>query len=121
MNASVIQEIANQLGVAVDQVQQMIPMYASMKAAASMFAFILCVTVFLITCPTGIYCLKRAVACFKEDVDETAWTLSSIFTLLIALFMLVFATGTAFSVYMWTCFPDATFYQMLFDSVRRAK
>lgn len=117
MDSSVIQEIANQLGMAVDDagtfIQQCLPQYASLQIFYNVMWMIVFVVLIVIT----VIVARKIFIHQQHDMGgEFCTTIIIVGAALVAVFMimLVCSIGNAIG---WIVFPEASLIDMLFDYV----
>lgn len=135
MDSTVIQEIANQLGMAVDQAGQFIteqlPAFAGLKVMQATVPIVICWALFVI--PSIVSVVSVIIAnksCKKNNADDSKCrkTLDDFYSFwvfvvsgLIALVMLVIAllvTGFSFTeIVGWSQYPQAMLIDMALNAV----
>lgn len=115
MNSTVIQEIANQLGMAVDDagtfIHQCLPQYASLQIFYNVMWMIAFVVLIVIT----VIVARKIFIHQQHDMDgEFCTTIIICSATLVAVFMipLVCSIGNAIG---WIVFPEASLIDMVFD------
>lgn len=127
MNEKVIEEIANQLGLAVDQasqlVAQVIPQYAAMKVmerSIEAAGFVLLVIVSAVVAIIAIRNYKRApemVSVFDRDEKEK-WFYIALTSLLVGAFATAITLFLVQQAAGWAMFPDAKVAEMVLDAIK---
>lgn len=104
MDATTVQEIANQLGIAVDQLSSYIPVYAQTQITSSIVAMTITFGIFLIA-------LIIDIILYKRDF-ETAYFVS--FCIAALAFITLFFEIIIFIPYIieWSICPEITFMKM---------
>ena len=117
MDSSVIQEIASQLGMAVDDagafIQQCLPQYAGLQIFYNVMWTILWIALIIVT----VVVARKIFVHQQHDMDgEFCMTIIVCSTVLVAMFVmqLVCNIGDAIG---WAVFPEASLIDMVFDCV----
>lgn len=115
MDSTVIQEIATQLGIAVDDasafIQQYLPQYANLRIFYDIMWMILCVVIACITVKIG----RILFICDSDDnYGDFCSVIIFICTSIVVICIIIFiiAVGNAIG---WVMFPEASFIDMVFD------
>lgn len=117
MDSSVIQEIANQLGMAVDDagafIQQYLPQYASLQTLYNVMYIILWIMLIAIT----VVAARKIFVHQQHDMDGEFCTMTIVVSTIFIVFFiysLICAIGNAVG---WAMFPEASLIDTVFDCV----
>lgn len=118
MDSTVIQEIANQLDMAVDDagvfIQQCIPQYAGLQVLYNVMYMILWIVLIVIT----IVVARKIFVYLQHNMDgEFCMIIIICSTIIVALLImpLVFSIGNAIG---WAMFPEASLIDTVLDCVK---
>lgn len=118
MDSTVIQEIANQLGIAVDDasafIQQYLPQYANLHIFYNIMWMILCVVIACITVKVGrILFIRDRDDNYGDFCSVIIFICTSIVVICIIIFII--AVGNAVG---WVAFPEARLIDTVFDCIK---
>lgn len=118
MDSTVIQEIASQLDMAVDDtsvfIQQCLPQYAGLHILYNVMYAIICIALIIIT----VVVARKIFVHQQHDMDgDFCTTIIVLSTIVVALcaFCLVCNVGNAVG---WAVFPEASLIDTVFDCVK---
>lgn len=117
MDATTVQEIANQLGIGVSEVMAYLPGYASGKIIGCISIMSICIFVIIAVLIPFLICLKKAnnedLLEYKRDNFEFAsWILGVLGVFVLVTVSIVIGWNIE-SLVMWTNAPELTFLKSL--------
>lgn len=117
MDSSIIQEIANQLGVAVDDAGSFIQQYLSQYASLQTFYNVMAAMFWVICIIVTVVVARKIFIHQVHDTDGDFCTVTIVIATIIVIVCigsLVCNVGTAVG---WAMFPEATLIDTVFDCV----
>ena len=130
MDKTVIEEIAKQLGMAVDStgqfIQEILPQYAGMKAVSNAtwaIAFLVIMAVLVVFALKSLKAYReidreeyRSIWGYERDKEDYFW--KTAVPLFVATLLLLFACDGIIQALSWTLFPDAKLLDMAIEAIQ---
>lgn len=124
MDTSTVQEIANQLGIGVDQILQYLPAYAETQILGNWISIISCLVILIFFMITGIVSFKlynrykdeRGFISLKTDIFNAICIVSFLSSAVTLIVLLILLSVSIPNIISWNVAPELTFLKSLIPS-----
>lgn len=125
MDAETIQEIANQLGITVDEVtKEAIPAFAQFEIGHNIFGVIMFGCLFAVTLALTVFFMKKGIiekrnGDLNPNYDSSLYFIIGTFAALCATVFFVFSVNAISSVTLWIYSPYGSFINYILNQLER--